>query len=410
MQIYIERDIVPVLIRYCEENAFDQFTLVADQNTYPILGQAVENALKGRGWDVNTVVLSGSEILPNEHYLIQVLIAADTADRVYLAVGSGTITDITRFVSHRTKAPFISIPTAPSVDGYASIGAPLVVAGLKQTVLSQAPIAVFSHLPTLCDAPPAMIASGFGDILGKYTSLADWRLGHLLWAEPYSAPVAEQMRRALQNCAEHADDIASASEEGITLLMNGLIEAGRCMVAFGSSRPASGMEHHLSHHLEMKLIWEEKPAVLHGAKVGVTSLIVAGYYEKVRGLSRSQVVERLETTPRPSREAEIKQIRAVYPPIADRLIAAQAPFLTMSDQEYEALQQKIIDQWSQIQDIAATIPSPQALTTLLQKVGAATDMPTLGISNEELDLAIKNAHYLRDRFTVAKLSRMLGLL
>ena len=109
---------------------------------------------------------------------MQVLVRADRENRTYLAVGSGTITDITRFASHRTKADFISIPTAPSVDGYTSPSASLVIERLKQTVIAQPPIAIFADLPTLCAAPRPMIAAGFGDMLGKYTSLADWQLGH----------------------------------------------------------------------------------------------------------------------------------------------------------------------------------------------------------------------------------------
>jgi glycerol-1-phosphate dehydrogenase [NAD(P)+] len=397
------------LIEYCLDHQLDRFMLVADQNTYPILGQAVEEALTGKGWDVKTVILTGDEIGPDEHFIVQVLVKADTEPRTYLAVGSGTITDITRFVSHRTRASFISVPTAPSVDGYTSIGAPLVVAGLKQTVICQPPVAVFADLATLCEAPTSMIASGFGDMIGKFTSLADWQLGHLLWNEPYSDQIAQRVRQAVEACAAQAKEIGTASRPDIRSLMDGLIESGLGMLAAGSSRPASGMEHHLSHHLEMKLIWEQRPAVLHGAKVGVTSLIAARYYEGVRRLTQQQVTERLAKAVLPDREAEIRRIRAVYAPIAEQLLIAQAPFLDMDEQAFDQLKRKIIDRWPQIQEIAATVPASQELAGLLQQVGAATEMQTLGIGAEEVDLAVDNSHYLRDRFTVAKLARIIGI-
>jgi glycerol-1-phosphate dehydrogenase [NAD(P)+] len=410
IHIQIEPNIIPDLVQYCADNQLDEFMLVADQNTYPVLGQAVEEALKARGWDVKTVILTGEEIVPDEHFIMQVLVQADTKDRTYLAVGSGVITDITRFVSHRTKASFISAPTAPSVDGFTSIGAPLVVGGLKQTVISQPPVAVFADLPTLCAAPKEMIASGFGDMLGKYTSVADWQLGHLLWDEPYDAGIARRARQAVQHCTDHAAEIGSASETGIRILMDGLLESGLCMLEFGDSRPASGMEHHISHHFEMKIVWEKQPAVLHGAKVGVSTIIVAGYYEQVRQLTLQQAKERLATATLPNREAEIERIEAVYAPIAERVIVAQAPFLVMSEQAYELLKQKVIDQWPQIQEIAATVPTVPEMISWLHEVGAAIDMPTLGLSNEETGRAVENSHYLRNRFTVAKLSRMLGIL
>jgi glycerol-1-phosphate dehydrogenase [NAD(P)+] len=155
LPIYIGKDAIPNLIRYCENQHLDRFTLVADQNTYPVLGKAVEDAFKTHGFDVNTVILSGQEIIADEHYIMQVLVRAGKEERVYLAVGSGTITDIVRFVSHRARTLFISIPTAPSVDGFTSPGAPLVIARLKQTIPAQPPAAVFADLATLCCASSA---------------------------------------------------------------------------------------------------------------------------------------------------------------------------------------------------------------------------------------------------------------
>ncbi|MBN1221055.1 MAG: sn-glycerol-1-phosphate dehydrogenase [Anaerolineae bacterium] len=408
--VHIEDNVIPGLRQYCADRQLSRFMLVADQNTYPVLGQAVEEALTRQGGDVKTVILTGDEVIPNEEFIMQVLVQADTQDRIYLAVGSGVITDITRFASHRTKTSFISVPTAPSVDGFTSIGAPLVLGGLKQTVICQPPMAVFANLPTLCAAPKAMIASGFGDMLGKYTSAADWSLGHLLWDEPYDANIARRSRQSAKICTDHAAEIGNASPDGIRYLMDGLIESGLCMLEFGGSSPASGMEHHISHHLEMKIVWDHLPAVLHGAKVGVTTLIAAGYYEQIRQLTQAQAKERLAATPQPDRAAEIQQIQTVYAPIANRVIAAQTPFLDMSGQDYDALKQKIIDQWPRIQEIAASVPSSPEMTRWLGQVGAATDMPTLGLSHEETTRAVKNSHYLRNRFTVAKLSRMLGIL
>jgi glycerol-1-phosphate dehydrogenase [NAD(P)+] len=410
IHIQLDNDIIPHLIQFCAGQQLSSFLLVADDNTYPILGQAIENALAGQGWDVKTVVLSGNEIIPNEHYLIQVLVQADTQNRTYLAVGSGTLTDIARFASHRTKAAFISVPTAPSVDGYTSIGAPLVIDNLKQTVVCHAPLAVFGNLPTLCAAPKPMIASGFGDILGKYTAVADWQLGHLLWAETYDETLARRTRQAVESCTNHTAEIGQATPAGIRLLLDGLIETGLCMLEYGGSSPASGAEHHISHHLEMKIVWDKLPPVFHGAKVGVATLMVAGYYQQIRQLNQAQAAEKLAAGPLPPRNEEIERIKAVYAPITPQLSKTQAPFLTMTAQDYEALKQKIIKNWPKIQSIAHTVPNSAQLTTWLYEVGAATDMETLGFAQAEVDRAVKNCHYLRNRFTVLKLSRMLGIL
>ena len=409
LPIYIGQEAIPNLIRYCASRHLESFVVVADAKTYPVLGSSVEEALVQRGYDVKTVILTGQEVIADEHYIVQVLLRADRKERTYLAVGSGTITDITRIVSHRTRTSFISIPTAPSVDGFTSSTASLVIGRLKQTVGAQPPAAIFADLPTLCSAPRPMIAAGYGDILGKYTSLADWKLGSLLWEEPYDDLVAQRGRRALQGCVDRAQEIGAASEQGIRSLMDGLLESGLCMAAAGSSRPAAGAEHYISHHLELKLLRENRPAILHGAKVAVACLLVAGYYEKIRQLTVQQIAERVKSSPLPNRAEEVKRIQAMYGPIADQVVQEQAPFLNMSEQSYDALKRKIVDRWEEIQNIAASVPTPMELSASIRQVGGSVNGRELGLGDDEIAEALEFSHYFRNRFTVLKLSRIIGV-
>jgi glycerol-1-phosphate dehydrogenase [NAD(P)+] len=409
LPIYVGHDALPNLVRFCDDHHLTRFTLVADQNTYPVLGKAVEETLKTRGFDLITVILHGREIIADEHYLMQVLLRASNEERVYLAVGSGTITDITRFVSHRARTSFISIPTAPSVDGFTSPGAPLVIARLKQTFPAQPPAAVFADLATLMAAPRRLVAAGFGDILGKYTSLADWRLGQLLWDEPYNDTVAQRTRNALQFCVDHAEGIGEASEEGIASLMNALLDSGMCMLEFGNSRPAAGAEHHLSHYWEMKLLRENRPAILHGAKVGVSCILMAKYFERLRHLTPQQVAARLQAAGLPDRAQEVQRIRTAYGPVADQIFVEHAPFLEISEQVFGELKQRILNRWADIMEIASTVPTPEELVALARKAGGPFNAEMIGLREDEVALGVDYCHYLRNRFTILKLCRILGL-
>lgn len=391
------------LIQYCQANQFDKFFVLADDNTYQALGEKVVNALRAQAWNVVSLVYPDAAVVPNEVFIVRAMHKIDTENRIFIAVGSGVVTDITRFVSYCNRRPFISLPTAASVDGYTSPSSSLVLENVKTTVISQPPMAIFADLPTLVAAPHRMAASGFGDILGKYIALADWKLGRLLWDEPYDAPIVERVQTMLDATVAAATEIGQATPHGIKILMDSLIDSGICMLDFGNSRPAAASEHYMSHSLELKLLEEGRPAVLHGAKVGMSAVVVARLYEELRGIAGKEALKLLEDAVSPDRAQEETKIRQAYPKIADKLIPEQAPFLALSEQGWDQLKQRIANHWDEIQAIANQVPSSTHLAALLRQAGAAVEPVELELSNAEVYEALQISHYLRNRFTICKL-------
>ncbi len=406
--IYIGSNAVGELINFCHQKALTRFFMVVDQNTYPALGKKVEESLIQAGINVKTICLEGAEIIADESTLVQVLLQVGEDARPFIAVGSGTITDITRYISYVTRMPFISLPTAPSVDGYTSMNAPLVILRVKETIKAHGPLAVFADLGTLCQAPKAMIAAGFGDMLGKLTALADWKLSHLLMDEPYDAEVAARAARALASCIDNAAEIGAASEIGIRILLEGLIETGLCMLKVGMSHPASGSEHHVSHFWEMKLLQENRPAILHGAKVGVATALMAGAYQSLRQLTPDQVSSILSGARLPNRETEVNAIRQAFGPIADQIIAIQEPYLSMTPEAFEAFKAKISAHWSEILAITAMVPDPETIKGWLTAVSGPTTPTELGLNDGYVQQAVGYAYCLRSHFTLLTFRHLLG--
>ena len=407
--VTVDDQAVTHLVDFCREQGRTRLFMIADQNTYAAQGRAVEAALTAAGFDLKQIVFTNDEVIADGEHVFAVMRALDTVERTFVAVGSGTITDITRFVSHRTRSVFISVPTAPSVDGFTSTGAPMIIAGVKKTVYAHAPIAIFADIGTLTAAPQAMIAAGFGDMLGKYTSIADWRLGQLLWDEPYDEVIARRTLTAVQLCADNVQGVGHATPDAIRILFDALVESGYCMLDFGQSRPASGAEHHMSHFWEMKLLHEGRPAILHGAKVGVATAVVAGQYDSVRALSRAQAADLLEASVLPDRAAELAVIDVAYGAEAGEVSRDQGRFLDLTPAAYDQLKRRILDHWDEIQAIAAQVPPAKEVARLLQTAGGPATVGEIGLSAEEQALAFANGHYLRDRFTVRKLARVLGI-
>ena len=191
-------------------------------------------------------------------------------------------------------------------------------------------------------------------------------------------------------------------------LFDGLIESGFCMLDFGETRPASGYEHHISHFWEMKLLAEGRHSVLHGAKVGIAVLVSARRYEAIRRMSRDEAAARLARLPMFDRAEQVRIIRDAFGRIGDQIVAIQAPFLDQTAAEFEGLKDRIAAGWDRIQQIAATVPPAGEIERWLRDAGGPVTGGEVGLAEDEIAQGIAQGHWYRDRFTIGKLSWMLG--
>ncbi|MBC8079884.1 MAG: sn-glycerol-1-phosphate dehydrogenase [Gorillibacterium sp.] len=332
---------------YLVKRGIKHVTVVADRHTKEAAANLLLLELANREVNFDLVILSENEqgdVAADEATLVEALLGIKDQSQAVLAVGSGTIHDIVRFASFKMKKSFISVPTAASVDGFVSAGAPLLIRGRKQTIQAASPDAIFADLDVLALAPREMTAAGYGDMLGKYTSLADWQFSHAAADEPFCPLAYNMTREALEDCVRNTTEIAAATPAGIRLLTEALIISGLSMQLVDHSRPASGAEHHLSHMWEMALLQQGRRQILHGAKVGVACIIISGLYEKLAMLAE--------------------------------------------DHEHPSSLQ-----------LFKIIPSPEVLRALLREAGGPISIGELGISRQLAEKALHTAHTIRDRST-----------
>ena len=171
-----------------------------------------------------------------------------------LAVGAGTIHDLSRFVAHQYRIPFVSVPTAASSDGFTSTVADMTWNGVKKAVAASAPLFVFADTDIFAKAPKRLTAAGVSDILGKYIALADWKIASILSKEYYCAEVVNLETKAVRTVKDNLKEIAAGEEEACEKLMYALVLSGLAMQMTGNSRPASGAEHHLVHLWDMEVV------------------------------------------------------------------------------------------------------------------------------------------------------------
>jgi len=257
--------------------------VIADDTTWQVAAQQVHEHLSAAGRLVEKpIIFSGT---PTLYADFDNVVALETQLRQHNAipvvVGSGTLNDITKLAAHRAERQYVCVGTAASMDGYTAFGAAITKDGFKQTMSCPAPRALVADLDILVQAPWAMNATGYGDLLGKITAGADWILADALEIEPIDPLAWSLVQDGLREWTGKPAELHGGDRHVIEQLFEGLILTGIAMQTSASSRPASGSEHRFSHLWEMQALGHGHPAVPHGYKVGVGSIAAAALYERV---------------------------------------------------------------------------------------------------------------------------------
>mgnify|MGYP001626325236 CR=1 FL=1 len=395
---------VPYVLK--DLGARKNITIICDQNTYKAAGKEVIEYLKD--FDVTLCKFDKNHLIPDERSLGEIILRMDSQSEFLCAIGSGTINDLTRFVSFKTKIPYGIVATAPSMDGYTSSVSPLIVNGFKRTYNAGYPQFVVGDLDVISRAPYDMITSGFGDIIGKYTSLADWMISNVVNGENFSEDIANIVRNSIERCVQNVDKIKSREKSAIKNVMNALVLSGIAMLKVGNSRPASGAEHHIAHYIEIKALMNGQIPPFHGSSVGVAEVIVSGIYHKVFSQDRNEVQKMISKAKFESKEEYVERIKNTYGPISDEIFEEIGEFY-FNKYEREKRQKNIIANWDYLKKwVYENVPESYQIKNLLKSVGTPTTLQDINISMD-LDEMIKNAKEIRKRYTILRLAEDIGL-
>lgn len=270
---------------------YKKIYLVADERTYAVAGELCENILREANMFSHKCILEGEGILPNAQTIGTILINAnDPAAKsdifsysplpdLILAVGSGTVNDSCRIVSYRLNIPYAVVGTAPSMDGYASAGSPILFNGSKATIQATTPKYIIADIDILKNAPMEMMLAGIGDMFGKYIGMLDWELARDYTGEFFCEKICKEVIDATNTCLENGYKLTERDPECIRAIMEGLSVTGLGMAYIGNSRPASGSEHIVAHAWELFDVEKGNAPHLHGLEVCEATRLVAIMYQ-----------------------------------------------------------------------------------------------------------------------------------
>ena len=327
--------------------------VLADRNTEKFAAPIVR-AMQGNGTVCKVYVYPEFEPVADEKSVNTAKELAEGFDYI-LAVGSGTLNDIAKYAGMLAGKPSGVYATAPSMDGFTSGVAALIVDGKKVTYPAQVAKHILMDCEVLASAPSIMLGAGVGDILAKYCCLTDWRISAELTGEEYNAESAKLMYEAVNACDASIPDLIAGSPKGAEKLMNALLVSGYAMVIAGNSRPASGAEHHMSHFLEMDFLRRGERIPLHGVKVGLGTMVSLYLYHTI--LKRA----------------------------------------TFAGSEFVAAE-------------AEKLPKCEYVEDVLRSLGCPTRFSELGVSEATVREMFKKAYLIRDRFTILSLYCTYGLM
>ena len=398
---------LPLIVqKYNAKKAF----IIADINTYAVAGQKVTELLNGNDISCSEYIFKDTHLEPDEKAVGSAIMHFDNKCDVIIAIGSGVINDIAKILANISGKRYIIVATAPSMDGYASESSSMSMDGVKVSLGSKCADAIIGDVDILKTAPDNMLRSGMGDMIAKYISICEWRVANVITGEYYCEEVAQMIREALKSCTDNAQALLQRDENAILAVFEGLVKGGIAMAYAGVSRPASGVQHYLSHIWDMRGLEFGTEVDFHGIQCAIGTYIAAQLYEKIKKLT-------------PDKEKALKyanefdfgawsdELRKFIGQGAEAMIELESKEKKYDVDKHLQRLEVITENWGEILEIIEEeIPSFSELEKLFDTIKLPKEPKEIGISNELIPMTFKASKDIRDKYVLSRLAWDLGIL
>jgi glycerol-1-phosphate dehydrogenase [NAD(P)+] len=279
---------IPVLVRvksgaldrvglYARRQQFTRVVLLFSQDLQPALLARLTDGLAAEQIEVLQQLPVAAASFEQA---VEIFRQLPTTTHSVIGVGGGKALDVAKYVAFLAHLPYFAVPTSLSNDGFCSPQSSLTVDNRRRSLPAAIPFGVILDTEVCLRAPEILWLSGVGDLAAKLTAVADWKLAFHAQGTPvddFAALLSDAT--VFQFIARPVRDA-----EGVKLLGSALMLNGIAMALCGSSRPASGSEHLISHALDALSAHPR----LHGLQVGVATYLVsclqAQNTERIAGL------------------------------------------------------------------------------------------------------------------------------
>lgn len=364
--------------------------LVADKNTLAAADGIIESL---EGFEVSFLVYDNLRVAKMEHVEeIEALIKGK--EIAVLSVGTGSVNDPCRLATARQDKKLCIFATAPSMDGFASYGAPIVAGGFKSSYPAKSPEVIIGDTKILANAPSELKSSGFGDMIAKYIGLVDWKISHILTGEIYCEKVASLTKSAVDELMGMADKVTLNDEYTAGKIFEALLKTGVGMSFMQNSRPASGAEHMVAHLIECIELQKDIVPNFHGDDVGVSTLALSKYYS---------ALAKMPTVRAKYEEVDWQDVYNFYGEMSDEVKKLNHPENIIDTVKPE----KIEELWSKIVKIINSVPSYDECKAAMEKAGCKITPADIGKDEKFFNDCIKYSPFMRKRLTLLRMDGMI---
>jgi len=408
-KIYCGKGVISKLADTVKAFGASKAYVVCDLNTKKAAGDKVISILEQAKLDYTLFTFNCQKPIPNEEYTGSAVLHFDKSCDIIIGVGSGVVNDISKILATVSSKPYIIVGTAPSMDGYASDSSSMERDGLKTSIPSKCADAIFGDTDILCNAPEKMLMAGLGDIIAKYTSLAEWKISNIINGEYHCETIADIIRGCLKDCTDNAEKLLKRDEQAVKAVFEALVITGMAMAYAGCSRPASGVEHYISHVWDMRGLSKGTPVDLHGIQTGIGSYITIKLFEKLKGITpdREKALEFVKSF------SYCEHSRFLLDFIGDganAMIRQEEKEQKYNLDKHRERLGRILDNWDEIiKTVKAEIPCFDEIDALYSSIGLAKKPSDIGIDDSivfDTFIATKN---IRDKYVLSRLAWDLGI-
>lgn len=408
--------------------------IVADVNTWPVLGKRVAADFNAAGIPADTYIIDKKEFHADWKYveMTDLIVKGNYAAakavendenhqegdaeksfcqpsdgyNVLVSVGSGVINDLCKLSSYHHGQSYLTLPTAASVDGYSSFGASITYQGSKQTFTCPAPVAIVADIDVIAHAPKHMTAAGYADLAAKVPAGAEWMIADFVGSEPIQDDAWHVLQDYLDDFLSDPEGVSAGEPKAIADLFEGLTLSGFAMQAAKSSRPASCCDHLFSHILDMVGHRSEGRLQSHGFQVAIGTLTMCAVFDELFKLDLTGLDVDALVDAWPSLEQEQERALEVFRGFpAPKLGYVQISQKYGEKAAVRAELSRLKAEWPALKErLQGQVYSFAKMQELFRIAGAPYETEHIGVSHAQLRDMFPKVQLLRARYNLLDLA------